>query len=249
MLDIPQEGNLRTVEMRGTEDPSREESWTFLSHEDWKNPPSLNKYDGTTDPDEHIQSTVANLKAIIQGPEEPLRSYIERFNKVSIEVDATDKMKLYLLEEGLREGTKLQEAVGIVKIESLDAFFELAQRYIKWEKKHKASEVMRPRNFKVGGPSSQREERRGDEKKREGGKVREAKPPKSQFTYHTPLNAPWDTILSEISNAEFKSADIRFLKQLPAKPNVDKKKSCRFHKSYGHVTEDCVHLKDAIEIL
>ncbi|GAU10194.1 hypothetical protein TSUD_418670, partial [Trifolium subterraneum] len=273
-------------------------------------PPTLDKYDGTTDPDEHVQSvetaldyrnlrgsikcklfplsltrgastwwrnlppgsidsweelcrmftahfttsrrhpkTVASLKAIVQGPEESLRNYIERFNKVSVEVEATDKMKLYLLEEGLREGTKFQEAVGILEIETLDAFFELAQRYIKYEDKQKASEVRRPKNFEVGGPSSQREERRGDEKKREGGKVREAKPPKSQFTYHTPLNAPRDRILSEISNAEFKSAEIRFPKQLPAKPNVDKKKFCRFHKSYGHVTDDCVHLKDAIEIL
>ncbi|GAU51522.1 hypothetical protein TSUD_140370 [Trifolium subterraneum] len=262
-------------------------------------PPTLDKYDGTTDPDEHVQSvetaldyrnlrgsikcklfplsltrgastwwrnlphssidsweelcrmftahfttsrrhpkTVASLKAIVQGPEESLRNYIERFNKVSVEVEATDKMKLYLLEEGLREGTKFQEAVGILEVETLDAFFELAQRYIKYEDKQKVSEVRRPKNFEVGGPSSQREERRGDEKKREGGKVREAKPPKSQFTYHTPLNAPRDRILSEISNAEFKSAGIIFPKQLPAKPNVDKKKFCRFHKSYGHVTDD-----------
>ncbi|GAU19534.1 hypothetical protein TSUD_303470 [Trifolium subterraneum] len=266
-------------------------------------PPTLDKYDGTTDPDEHVQSvetaldyrnlrgsikcklfplslirgastwwrnlppgsidsweelcrmftahfttsrrhpkTVASLKAIVQGPEESLRNYIERFNKVSVEVEATDKMKLYLLEEGLREGTKFQEAVGIVEVQTLDAFFELAQRYIKYEDKQKASEVRRPKTF-------EREERRGDEKKREGGKVREAKPPKSQFTYHTPLNAPRDRILSDISSAEFKSAGISFPKQLPAKPNVDKKKFCRFHKSYGHVTEYCVHLKDAIEIL
>ncbi|GAU47395.1 hypothetical protein TSUD_372840 [Trifolium subterraneum] len=84
--------------------------------------------------------TVASLKAIIQGPEESLRSYIERFNKVSVEVEATDKMKLYLLAEGLREGTKFQEAVGIVEVQTLDAFFELAQRYIKWEDKQNASE-------------------------------------------------------------------------------------------------------------
>ncbi|GAU10583.1 hypothetical protein TSUD_422950, partial [Trifolium subterraneum] len=122
-------------------------------------PPTLDKYDGTTDPDEHVQSvetaldyrnlrgsikcklfplsltrgastwwrnlppssidsweelcrmftahfttsrrhpkTLASLKAIVQGPEESLRNYIERFNKVSVEVEATDKMKLYLLE-------------------------------------------------------------------------------------------------------------------------------------------------------
>ncbi|MCI91387.1 hypothetical protein A2U01_0112681, partial [Trifolium medium] len=30
---------------------------------------------------------------------------------------------------------------------------------------------------------------------------------------------------------------------------MDKNKYCRYHRSYGHVTEDCVHLKDAIEIL
>ncbi|GAU27461.1 hypothetical protein TSUD_161470 [Trifolium subterraneum] len=205
MLVIPQEGNLREVETRGTEDPSQEESWTFHSHEDWKNPPTLDKYDGTTDPDEHVQSvetaldyrnlrgsikcklfplslvrgastwwrnlpsgsidsweelcrmftahfttsrrhpkTVASLKAIVQGPEESLRSYIERFNKVSVDAD---KMKLYLLEEGLREGTKFQEAVGIVEVQTLDAFFELSQWYIKWEDKQKASEVRRPKTF------------------------------------------------------------------------------------------------------
>ncbi|GAU46749.1 hypothetical protein TSUD_402740 [Trifolium subterraneum] len=203
-------------------------------------PPTLDKYDGTTDPDEHVQSvetaldyrnlrgsikcklfplslvrgastwwrnlppgsidsweelcrtftahfttsrrhpkTVASLKAIVQGPEESLRNYIERLNKVSVEVEATDKMKLYLLEKGLREGTKFQEAVGILEVQTLDALFELAQRYIKYEDKQKASEVRRLKTFEVGGPSSQREERRGDEKKREGGKVREAKPPKT----------------------------------------------------------------------
>ncbi|MCI78172.1 hypothetical protein A2U01_0099442, partial [Trifolium medium] len=30
---------------------------------------------------------------------------------------------------------------------------------------------------------------------------------------------------------------------------MDKSKYCRYHRSHGHVTEDCVHLKDAIEIL
>ncbi|GAU46144.1 hypothetical protein TSUD_401460 [Trifolium subterraneum] len=225
-------------------------------------PPTLDKYDGTTDPDEHVQSVETaldyrNLRgsikcklfplSLVRGastwwrnlPSGSIDSWEElcrmftahfttsRFNKVSVEIEATEKMKLYILEEGLREGTKFQEAVGIVEVQTLDAFFESAQRYIKWEDKQKASEVRRPRNFEVEGPSSQREERRGDEKKREGGKVREAKQPKSQFTYHTPLNAPRDMILSEISSAEFKSAGI----------------------SYGHVTDDCVHLKDAIEIL
>ncbi|MCI51985.1 hypothetical protein A2U01_0073229, partial [Trifolium medium] len=64
-----------------------------------------------------------------------------------------------------------------------------------------------------------------------------------------PLNAPRERILAEVSSADFKKAGIRFPKQLPAKANVDRGKYCRYHRSYGHVTEDCVHLKDAIEIL
>ncbi|GAU47361.1 hypothetical protein TSUD_403640 [Trifolium subterraneum] len=182
-----QEGNLRAVGTRGTDDPSQEESWTFHSHEDWKNLQRWTNMMG--------QLTLTSMSRALRPP--------------STTGICGDKMKLYLLEEGLLEGTKFQEAVGILEVQTLDAFFELAQRYIKYKDKQNASEVRRPKTFEVGGPSSQREERRGDEKKREGGKVREAKPSKSQFTYHTPLNAPRDRILSEISSAEFKSAGIR----------------------------------------
>ncbi|MCI07470.1 hypothetical protein A2U01_0028539, partial [Trifolium medium] len=56
-------------------------------------------------------------------------------------------------------------------------------------------------------------------------------------------------ILAEVSSADFKKAVIRFPKQLPVKANMHRTKYCRYHRSYGHVTEDCVHIKDAIEIL
>ncbi|MCH96292.1 hypothetical protein A2U01_0017276 [Trifolium medium] len=42
---------------------------------------------------------------------------------------------------------------------------------------------------------------------------------------------------------------IAYEEKAPAKANVGRGKYCRYHRSYGHVTEDCVHLKDAIEIL
>ncbi|MCI58613.1 hypothetical protein A2U01_0079868, partial [Trifolium medium] len=47
----------------------------------------------------------------------------------------------------------------------------------------------------------------------------------------------------------FKNVGIKFPKQVPPKPYHDKSKYCRYHKSHGHVTEECIHLKDAIEIL
>ncbi|MCI41009.1 hypothetical protein A2U01_0062242, partial [Trifolium medium] len=33
------------------------------------------------------------------------------------------------------------------------------------------------------------------------------------------------------------------------KPHQDTSKWCRYHKAHGHVTEECIHLKDAIEVL
>jgi hypothetical protein len=55
--------------------------------------------------------------------------------------------------------------------------------------------------------------------------------------------------LVECYNSEFKEANIKFPKQVPAKPGQDKTKWCRYHRAHGHVTEECIHLKDAIEIL
>ncbi|MCI31767.1 hypothetical protein A2U01_0052979, partial [Trifolium medium] len=77
----------------------------------------------------------------------------------------------------------------------------------------------------------------------------ESKPPKGKFTGYTPLKALRERIVAEVAAADFKKAGIHFPNQLPAKATADKSKYCRYHRSHGHMTEDCVHLKDAIEIL
>ncbi|XP_045791889.1 uncharacterized protein LOC123886628 [Trifolium pratense] len=53
----------------------------------------------------------------------------------------------------------------------------------------------------------------------------------------------------ECNSAEFTKAGIKFPRQTPLKPGQDKNRYCKYHKSYGHLTEDCIQLKDAIEIL
>ncbi|PNX88580.1 hypothetical protein L195_g044686, partial [Trifolium pratense] len=74
--------------------------------------------------------TEATLEAIVQGETEPLRSYLERFNKTSVEVKVEESMKLYLLDRGLRRDSDFAKAVGIEEPKTLDAFFEKAQKYI-----------------------------------------------------------------------------------------------------------------------
>ncbi|GAU46658.1 hypothetical protein TSUD_184460 [Trifolium subterraneum] len=108
-----------------------------------RSPPPRNgeavKSGGVARPIPQIESS-GTLKAIVQGPEEPLRSYIERFNKVDVEIETYDKMKLYLLEDGLRQRIKFHEAVGVEEMKTLDEFFERAQQYIKWEEKQRFGE-------------------------------------------------------------------------------------------------------------
>jgi hypothetical protein len=38
-------------------------------------------------------------------------------------------------------------------------------------------------------------------------------------------------------------------KQVPPKRDADKTKWCRYHKTHGYVTEECIQLRDAIEIV
>ncbi|GAU41589.1 hypothetical protein TSUD_271980 [Trifolium subterraneum] len=165
-------------------------------------PPSLNKYDGTTDPDEHIQSVETALDY------RNLRGAI--------------KCKLFLLSL-IRGASTWWRNLPPGSIDSWEELCRMFTPHFTTSRRHPKTVA----NLKeiIQGPEE------------------------SLRSYIERFNKVSVEILSEISNAEFKSAGIRFPKQLPAKPNVDKKKFYRFHKSYGHVTDDCVHLKDAIEIL
>ncbi|XP_045791841.1 serine/arginine repetitive matrix protein 1-like [Trifolium pratense] len=175
-------------------------------------PPAMDTYDGSTDPDEHIENlealleyrnrhpkTEATLEAIIQGETEPLRSYLERFNKAAVEVKVEESMKLYLLDRGLRRDSDLAKAVGIEEPKTLDAFFEKAKKYIAYEEKLKAIDLRRPKSQEKHRNHEKDEagtSRRGNEKGRED-RIKESKPPRGKFTTYTPLNASRDRIFAE----------------------------------------------------
>jgi len=59
-----------------------------------------------------------------------------------------------------------------------------------------------------------------------------------------------EKILVEIVVADLKEVGIKPPKApSQEKKGTDKTKYCRFHKCHKHLTDDCIHLKDAIEIL
>jgi hypothetical protein len=59
-----------------------------------------------------------------------------------------------------------------------------------------------------------------------------------------------EKILAEIVVADLTEADVKPPKASSQETKgVDKTKYYRFHKCHGHTTDDCIHLKDAIELL
>jgi len=59
-----------------------------------------------------------------------------------------------------------------------------------------------------------------------------------------------EKILAEIAVADLTEDGVKPPKApSQERKGVDKTKYCRFHKCHGHVTDDCIHLKDAIELL
>ncbi|KAI5431737.1 hypothetical protein KIW84_035778 [Lathyrus oleraceus] len=189
-------------------------------------PPNLAVYDGTTDPDDHE----------------------------AVEVDTTEHMKKYLLERGLLPGSELSRAVGIEPPRTLNELLHKAQAYIRYEEKQVAHNARSGRNAGETEHSKREDtsisrrngDRRREERPRE---LREGRGPAGRYSEYTLLTAPRERILAECINSEFKQGRVRFPKPSAPKPHTDKSKYCRFHRSHGHVTEDCVHLKDAIEIL
>ncbi|GAU34629.1 hypothetical protein TSUD_394200 [Trifolium subterraneum] len=195
--------------------------------------------------------TDANLEAIRQGPNETLRSYIERFNKEAVQVDVTDDMKKCLMRKNLCDGTEFKEMVAIEKPATWDEILYKAQAYMQFEEETMA-DAMRYSRTEDNRPPREQGNKNGDKRngdRRGRDKSREPRGPPSQFTNYTPLLVPREIVIAECAASDFKNAGIRFPKSTPFKTGQDRSRYCAYYKSYGHLTEDCIQLKDAIEIL
>jgi len=66
-----------------------------------------------------------------------------------------------------------------------------------------------------------------------------------KYNKYTPLVSNRARILEYALNADL----IAIPQRVPTPPNADTTKHCRYHRNYGHTTEDCFSLKDKIEEL
>jgi len=153
---------------------------------------------------------VVSLEAIIQGKSEPLRDYIERFNKEAVKVRGVDEtMKRYLIAKGLREGKDVKKAVCLDRPRTLNEFLEIAKIYIMYEEEMYANSLNKSMKE---APAAESSKKPFHKKKKEGKVAREGKGPNGRFTEYTPLAMSRDKIFAEIAVADLKEVGVKLPK-------------------------------------
>jgi hypothetical protein len=141
----------------------------------------------------------------------------------------------------------VKKAVCLDRPRTLNEFLAIAKIYIAYEEELYTDNLNKSRKEE---PAAETSKRPFHKKKKEGKAARESKRHNSHFIEYTPLAMLREKILAEIAVADLNEAGIKPPKApSQERKGVDKIKYCRFHKCHGHTTDDCVHLKDAIELL
>jgi hypothetical protein len=183
--------------------------------------------------------TVASLEAIVQGKSEPLRDYIERFNKEAVQVRGADEtMKRYLIAKCLRQGAYVKNAIRLDRPRTLNEFLGIAKIYIAYEEELLVDCLNKSKKEEHTTESSKKP---FHERKKEGKVTREGERPNGHFIEYTPLAMSREKILAEIGVADLTEAGVKPPKApSQERKGVDKTKYCRCHKCHGNTTDDCV---------
>ncbi|GAU10324.1 hypothetical protein TSUD_417530, partial [Trifolium subterraneum] len=215
-------------------------------------PPQLGKYDGLTDPDIHIQNidAILNYQAVKGGIKCRIFPTTLVEGAMTCHFTASKKhpkteANLEVVRQGSNETLRSyierfnKEAVQVDVTDDMKKYLMRKnlrdgtkfKEMVAIEKPATWDEIL----YKVKAYMQFEEETMVDAM--------------SQFTNYTPLLVPREIVLAECAASDFKNVGIRFPKSTPFKPGQDRSRYCAYHKSYGHLTEDCIQLKDAIEIL
>jgi len=180
--------------------------------------------------------TVDNLVNIRQEDGESLRSYFDRYNRMSVKIkDLSDEIARHHFSYGLQPGVFADKITE--KPKTMEEMRERAAKFIQMEdmqefrvKKREKEDAALP---KATAPRPSKPPARPSERK----------PPK--FTTYTPLVVPRARILQKAFSADSLPA----VRKKPPPPDADGSKHCQYHRTIGHTTEECHTLRDKIEEL
>ncbi|XP_077219670.1 uncharacterized protein LOC143853841 [Tasmannia lanceolata] len=183
------------------------------------------------------RKTTASLMALRQEDNEPLKTFVSRFNREALHVPNLDPSAAV---NALLAGTKsndFRRSIAPQNPHSLADLMAGAEEYLAVEETLAALDSNRRRTSEEKNPTKLR---RDDKAPR-----RERSPQRREENY-TPVNTSRRSILAAIEGEEF----VRWSTRMISKGNKrDKSKYCKFHRDHGHDTDECWQLKEEIELL
>ncbi|XP_072052119.1 uncharacterized protein [Arachis hypogaea] len=185
-----------------------------------------------------------NLLGITQRQGEPTKRYLDRFNDKCLEIDGlTDSVASLCLTNGLLN-ENFRKHLTTKPVWTMHEIQTVAKEYINDEEVSRVVAANK-RHPGYGQARQQGNEERAKEKVREEATNKAPRPfPRvRKFTNYTPLALPIVEVYQQIAEKGI------LPKPRPLKDRTGGNKNlyCDYHKGYGHQTQDCFDLKDALE--
>ncbi|XP_072081047.1 uncharacterized protein [Arachis hypogaea] len=187
-----------------------------------------------------------SLLGVTQKQDESTRKYLDRFNEECLTVDGlTDSVESLCLTNGLMN-KDFRKHLTTKPMWTMQKIQNVAKDYINDEE---VSQVVptnkRQHNHAQHGNPAPRHNLPPRENQRDHPKLTNTnRPPRiGKISNYTPLTAPITKIYHQIADRGI----IPKARQLKERTGGNKTLYCDYHRGYGHRTQDCFDLKDALE--
>uniref|UniRef100_A0A2N9J642 Uncharacterized protein n=1 Tax=Fagus sylvatica TaxID=28930 RepID=A0A2N9J642_FAGSY len=187
-----------------------------------------------------------HLLSVKQMEGESLRTFVHRFNEEAMKIDRPkEDVTVTAFMAGLRKGDFLYELCKDPPETMSELMYE-ATKHMNAEDALEAMDDPPPKRRKEAEDRKPEPAKQKVPKFSETPERKRTTAPPVKFSSFTPLNTPIDKLLLQIQD----DPSLRWPGKIRSDPNNRPKNLyCRFHRDHGHLTEDCVALKEQVETL
>jgi hypothetical protein len=187
-----------------------------------------------------------HLLSIKQMEGESLRAYVHRFNEEAMKIDRPkEDITVTAFMARLRKGDFLYDLCKDPPETMSELMYE-ATKHMNAEDALEAMDDPPPKRRKDTEDRKPEPAKQKVPKFTETPERKRTTAPPVKFSSFTPLNTPIDKLLLQIQD----DPSLRWPNKIRSDPNNRPKNLyCRFHRDHGHLTENCVALKEQVETL